>query len=96
MIREHALLPVIPGREKDFEHAFTRAESLIRSRSGFRNLSLSRSIESPSIYLLLVEWDNLEDHTLGFRESAEYREWKARLHHFYEPFPRVEHFTPVV
>ena len=95
MIREHALLSVLPGREADFERAFDEARTLISSRPGFRELSLSRSIESPNTYLLLVEWDRLEDHTVGFRQSAEYREWKARLHHFYDPFPVVEHFTRV-
>lgn len=95
MIREHALLHVIPGREADFEVAFSEARSLISSRHGFRNLSLSRSVESPTTYLLLVEWDSLEDHTVGFRQSTEYERWKALLHHFYEPLPVVEHFTPV-
>jgi heme-degrading monooxygenase HmoA len=95
VIREHALLPVIPGREADFEAAFVLAKPLISGRPGFNRLSLSRSVESPSTYLLLVEWDSLEDHTEGFRQSAEYQKWKALLHHFYEPFPVVEHFTPV-
>jgi heme-degrading monooxygenase HmoA len=95
MIREHALLPVIPGREQDFESAFAEARALISGMIGFQTLSLSRSVESPSTYLLLVEWDTLEDHTLGFRQSAEYQRWKALLHHFYEPFPVVEHFAPV-
>jgi heme-degrading monooxygenase HmoA len=95
VIREHALLPVIPGRENEFESAFTRARSLISGMPGFLTLSLSRSVESPSTYLLLVEWDKLEDHTTGFRQSTEYQEWKALLHHYYEPFPHVEHFTPV-
>jgi heme-degrading monooxygenase HmoA len=95
MIREHALLPVIPGREKDFEDAFAEAKSLIRGMPGFHKLSLSRSFESPSTYLLLVDWDRLGDHTVGFRQSAEYQAWKALLHHYYEPLPVVEHFTRV-
>jgi heme-degrading monooxygenase HmoA len=95
VIREHALLPVIPGREADFERAFAEARSLISSTSGFRSLSLSRSVESPTTYLLLVEWDSLEDHTVGFRQSVAYQEWKVLLHHFYEPFPVVEHFVPI-
>jgi len=63
---------------------------------GFLDLSLSRSIESPSTYLLLVQWEKLDDHTVGFRQSAEYQEWKALLHGFYEPFPQVEHFVSVL
>jgi heme-degrading monooxygenase HmoA len=62
---------------------------------GFVSLRILRGIESPSRYLLLVEWETLEDHTVGFRESAEYQEWRALLHHFYDPFPTVEHFTSI-
>jgi heme-degrading monooxygenase HmoA len=96
MITEHALLPVIPGREDEFERAFAEARAIISGMPGFRRLSLSRSIESPSTYLLLVEWERLEDHTVGFRESAEYLRWKALLHHFYDPFPVVSHFSGVM
>jgi heme-degrading monooxygenase HmoA len=95
MILEHALLAVHAGREADFEVAFGTARPLIEGMSGFRSLRLSRSLESPSTYLLLVEWDTLEDHTIGFRGSAEYGEWRALLHPFYEPFPVVEHFLDV-
>ncbi|MEB0000888.1 antibiotic biosynthesis monooxygenase family protein, partial [Cryobacterium sp. RTS3] len=56
MITEHALLPVIPGREIEFELAFADARAIISSMPGCRSLTLSRSIESPSTYLLLVEW----------------------------------------
>lgn len=95
VITEHALLPVIPGREEEFETAFRQARPIIASKPGFVSLSLSRSIESPSTYLLLVEWEKLEDHTIGFRGSAEYQQWRSLLHQFYEPFPVVEHFAPV-
>jgi len=57
---------------------------------------LSRSVEAPSQFLLLVDWDRLEDHTGGFRLSPEYSEWKALLHSFYDPFPDVQHFVDVV
>jgi heme-degrading monooxygenase HmoA len=95
MILEHAILPVRPGSESDFEEAFQRARPLISRQPGFRSLSISRSIESPNLYLLLVEWDSVEAHTNGFRGSADYKQWKELLHHFYDPFPVVEHFTTV-
>lgn len=95
MITEHALLPVIPGREEEFEAAFGQARHIIASMPGFISLSVSRSIESPGTYLLLVEWETLEDHTEGFRGSPEYQQWRALLHRFYEPFPVVEHYTRV-
>lgn len=95
MITEHALLPVIPGQEEDFEAAFGQARHIIASMPGFVSLSLSRSVEPPNTYLLLVEWESLEDHTVGFRGSPEYQQWRSLLHRFYEPFPVVEHFTLV-
>jgi len=62
---------------------------------GFGRLVLSRCSESPSTYLLLVEWERLKDHTDGFRGSARYQEWRRLLHHFYDPFPAVEHYVQV-
>jgi heme-degrading monooxygenase HmoA len=95
MILEHAILPVRSGSEVEFEAAFERARSLISGQPGFESLSLSRSKESPSQYLLLVKWGSMEDHTEGFRKSPEYETWRTLLHHFYDPFPVVEHFTEV-
>jgi heme-degrading monooxygenase HmoA len=95
VVLEQALLPVTPGQESEFEAAFAQAKAIISAMPGFRSLTLSRCIERPETYLLLVEWERLEDHTEGFRGSAEYRRWRALLHHFYEPFPTVEHFRPV-
>jgi heme-degrading monooxygenase HmoA len=95
MIVEHATLPVQPGQELAFEAAFGEAKSIIASMPGFGGLTLSRCLERPSTYLLLVEWDTLTDHTEGFRGSPEYQQWRALLHHFYDPFPDVEHFERV-
>ncbi len=90
------MLDVVRGQEQRFEEAFDRARSLIASMPGFRSLRLERCVESASRYLLLVEWDTLEDHTEGFRRSAEYQTWRSELHHFYDPFPAVEHYQAVV
>jgi heme-degrading monooxygenase HmoA len=95
MVLEHALLPVRAGQEQAFEAAFREARPVIESAPGFRRLSLFRCVERPSTYLLLVEWERLEDHTEGFRGSPGYRQWRTLLHHFYDPFPSVEHFTEV-
>jgi heme-degrading monooxygenase HmoA len=95
MILEHALLDVVPSRESEFEEVFGGAKQIISSMPGFRSLRLSRSIEQPNRYLLLVEWDRLEDHIEGFRGSPEYQEWRALLHHFYDPFPTVQHYESV-
>ena len=96
MILEHAVLDVVPGREADYEAAFAEARSIIASMPGFVSLRLERCIEVPNRYLLLVEWDTLEDHTVGFRGSAGYQRWRALLHPFYDPFPTVDHYANVV
>jgi len=96
MILESALLDVKPGEEAAFEAAIKQARPLIAATPGFRSIAVRRCLETPNRYLLLVEWDKLEDHTIGFRQSARYQEWRALLHHFYDPFPRVEHFADPV
>jgi len=95
MILEHALLPVRAGEEEAFEAAFAEARPIIASMPGFISLRLERGIERPSTYLLLVEWQTVEHHQVGFRQSPQYEQWRALLHHFYDPFPVVEHFTTV-
>ena len=95
MILEVAMLDVRPGQEEAFEGAFAEASSIISSMQGYVDHELQRCIERPSRYILLVRWETLEDHTVGFRGSPEYQQWKALLHHFYDPFPTVEHFTRV-
>ncbi len=95
MITEQAVLDVRAGEEQDFETAFGEAKAIIASMPGFESLRLLRCVERANRYLLLVEWTSLDDHTLGFRGSAAYGEWKRLLHHFYDPFPAVEHFSLV-
>ena len=92
MILESALLDVKPGEEAAFEAAINEARPLIAATPGFRSIAVRRCLETPTRYLLLVEWEKLEDHTIGFRQSARYEKWRALLHRFYDPFPRVEHF----
>jgi len=95
MILEVAMLDVVPGHEDEFEAAFAIASNIIASMPGYISHELQRCIENPSRYILLVRWESLEDHTVGFRGSPRYQEWRALLHHFYDPFPTVEHFEAV-
>ena len=95
MILEVAVLKVIPDRTAQFEAAFSEASRIIAASPGYLEHSLQRCLESPSQYLLLVKWRTLEDHTIGFRQSPQYQEWKRLLHHFYDPFPTVEHYSLV-
>lgn len=96
MVLEIAILNVIPGKEEVFEAAFSEAKGIIAAMPGFESLQLQRCIEQKNRYALLVEWSRLEDHTAGFRQSAQYQRWRALLHHFYDPFPQVEHYSRVV
>ncbi|MBP0451663.1 MULTISPECIES: antibiotic biosynthesis monooxygenase [unclassified Kitasatospora] len=94
MILESALLDVVPGQEEAFLAAFAQARPLIAVQPGFRSLELRRCLDEghTSRFLLQVEWERLEDHTDGFRRSAEYGRWRELLHRFYAPFPEVEHY----
>ena len=95
MILESAALEVTPGQTQAFEAAFRRAQRILAASPGYLSHELQRCIERPNRYLLLVRWRTLEDHTEGFRQSEPYQEWKRLLHHFYDPFPTVEHYEPV-
>jgi heme-degrading monooxygenase HmoA len=92
MILEAAMLHIRTGQSQAFEAAFARAQSIIASMPGYLGHELQRCLEVEGKYLLLVRWRSVDDHEIGFRQSPEYQEWKRLLHHFYEPFPIVEHF----
>lgn len=92
MILEVATSDVGKGTCEDFEAAFREASPIITSIPGYISHELRRCIENPNRYVLLVKWQTLEAHTVGFRQSPGYQRWRALLHHFYEPFPTVEHY----
>jgi heme-degrading monooxygenase HmoA len=95
MVLEVAILNVRRGRGEAFEIAFREAASIIASMPGHQRHELQRCLETPDRYLLLVWWDTLASHTEGFRKSPGYERWRQLLHHFYDPFPEVEHYTRV-
>ena len=92
MILEVAILNVKNDLTDDFEKANLKAQQIISNMKGYISHELKKCLEVPNKYILLVNWETLEDHTIGFRESKEYQEWKELLHHFYDPFPTVEHY----
>ena len=95
MILEVAFLTVRSGQAEAFERAFGTAQNIISAMPGYVSHQLQRCMEQPDKYLLLVQWHKVEYHTIGFRQSSEYQEWKRLLHHFYDAFPTVEHFESV-
>lgn len=96
MILEVAMLQVKEGSSFQFESDFAVAGRFIASVPGYAGHSLRKCIEDKNKYLLLVNWEKLENHTVGFRESDAYLEWKKLLHHYYNPFPVVEHYEMVL
>lgn len=95
MILELARLHLRPGQETAFESAFRDAQRLIACMPGYLGHELRRCVEQPAHYILLVRWTSVEAHETGFRQSAQYAEWKRLLHHFYDPFPTVLHYAAV-
>jgi len=95
MVLEVAILNVRQGQGEAFEAAFLDAQRIISATPGYQRHELRRCVEAPDRYLLLVWWDSLESHTEGFRKSPGYDRWRRLLHHFYDPFPEVEHYTRV-
>jgi heme-degrading monooxygenase HmoA len=95
MITEIALLKIRPGQSAGFLEAFAEAQQYIERMHGYLKHELQQCLEEDDKYLLIVHWQTIEDHTVGFRQSKEYQEWKRLLHHFYDPFPVVEHYQRV-
>lgn len=93
MILEVADLRIDPARHEAFEHAVRQGiDSAISQAKGFRGHELRRCIESPERYLLLLTWDTLEDHTVGFRGSPLYAKWRDIVGGYFVQPPHVEHF----
>ena len=92
MILEVAILNVVPGKESAFEKTLKIARPLIAATPGFESIKIHPCIETPNRYLLLVTWRSMEDHTIGFRQSDRFPEWRKLLHHFYDPPPVVQHY----
>ncbi len=92
MILEHAILNIRRGQSAAFETAMKKVRPLIEATDGFQKMEVRRCIESKDRYLLLVWWSSVEAHTVGFRQSAGYGQWREALHGFYEPFPTVQHY----
>ena len=95
MILEIAPLRIRPGQAAAFEAAFAEAQAIIGSMRGYVSHELQRCIERADHYVLLVRWQTLADHEVGFRQSPQYQQWKQLLHHFYDPFPTVLHYEVV-
>ncbi len=96
MILEQADFTIHPGQQAEFDVAIRRGvETIIAKAKGFVGYEVQKGIESPERYLLLIRWETVEDHTVGFRESAAFQDWRALVGPFFAKPPTVEHFTRV-
>lgn len=96
MVTEHAQLDIKPGQEAAFQAAFARAAPILRASAGCRGLDLRRSVENPSRFILLVQWDSVEDHMGRFAASPGAAEVGGLLGPFFDGDPKVEHSESVL
>ncbi len=96
MILEVADIRITPGRQAEFDRAILHGLDTVVSRArGFRGYKVNKGVESPERYLLMIFWNTLEDHTVGFRQGPLFAEWRAIVGPFFAAPPVVEHFTLV-
>ena len=95
MITETATLNIKADLAPKFINDFKKASKLISRQKGYLNHWLKKCIEYENQYLLIVNWETLDDHDKGFRKSTDYQEWKSILHHYYKPFPEVLHYEDI-
>jgi heme-degrading monooxygenase HmoA len=94
MILEVADIRIEPGRQAAFDEAIRRGlDTVISKATGFRGYKVNKGIESPERYLLMIFWETLDNHTVDFRGSAAFGEWRAIVGPFFAQPPQVEHFT---
>ena len=91
MILEIAQIDVKPGMEAEFEAGVKKAGPIFKRAKGCKSLSLQRSVEKPSRYRLFIGWDTVENHTVDFRGSADFQEWRKLVGHCFASPPEVEH-----
>ena len=97
MILEHADIRIDPSKRAAFEEAILRGvNTVIAQAKGFKGFQVQRSIESPGRYLLLIQWETLENHTVDFRGSPDFAEWRALVGPYFETPPYVEHTETVL
>jgi len=96
MILEIADIRITPGKQAEFDAAVVRGVETVASKSpGFRGYKVNKCVESPERYILMIYWDTLEDHTVGFRQGPLFAQWRAIVGPYFASPPNVEHFTLV-
>ena len=95
MVLEVALIDITPGREQDFAAAYARAKSILATTPGLRSVRMTQGIETPSRFVLLVEWDTVEAHDENFRATERFGQWRGMIGPYFANPPHVEHFNDI-
>jgi heme-degrading monooxygenase HmoA len=95
MVLEVALIDITQGQEDDFASAYKTARQLLTSTPGCRSVRMTRGIETPTRFILLVEWDSVEAHEVNFRQSAKFPEWRGLIGPYFASPPQVEHYADI-
>ena len=94
MILELADIRIQPGKQAEFDAAIQRGIAEVISKSkGFKGFKVNKGVESPERYILMIFWETLENHTVDFRQSPAFTEWRAIVGPYFANPPSVEHFT---
>ena len=96
MILETAVFAIRPGEADLFRATFARARKFIETSKGFHRLELRQGIEVPDSFVLVVWWDTLEDHTIHFKQSDNFTQWRALIGHLFAAPPVVHHYSDTV
>jgi heme-degrading monooxygenase HmoA len=95
MILEVATITVVPGQETSFVEAYRTARAVLTGTPGFRSVRMTRGVESPSTFVMLVEWDSVQAHEENFRATDRFPRWRAAIGGFFAAPPHVEHYLDI-
>lgn len=95
MVLEVALFDITAGQEEQFASAYKEARAFLTATEGCRSVRMTRGIETPTRFVLLVEWDSVEAHEVNFRQSPNFPEWRRLIGPYFASTPQVEHYTDI-
>jgi heme-degrading monooxygenase HmoA len=95
MVLEVALIDITPGQELDFAATYAQAKSILATTPGLRSVRMTQGIETPSRFVLLVEWDTVEAHSENFRATERFGQWRGMIGPYFANPPHVEHFNDI-
>lgn len=95
MILEIATVDIVRGQEAEYLRAFNQTQEILAAQEGYISCEVQNCIEIPSRFLVMVKWQSLESHTIGFRESSDFVRWRAFVSPFFSSPPDIKHYSLV-